>query len=110
MKNTHKPTKYMGAFGKQLSLLPEPPFCPQWPNPSTHPRQALDRLLTGERLTQPSFGLTTWRLSAYIKELDYCGWPIERGEVANPYGERPIAEYYLATEIIMAAKALRGEA
>jgi len=108
MKKTHRPTKYMGSFGKQLSLIPEPPFCPQFPNKSTLPREALDRLLTGEKLTQPSFGLTTWRLSAYIKELDYFGWPIERREVPNPYGKNPITEYYLENEVITAAMALRG--
>ncbi len=38
-----------GFNGKQMSLLPEPPFSPQWPNPSILARQVLDRLRTNTR-------------------------------------------------------------
>lgn len=108
MENTRKLSTVTGADGKQLSLLPEAPFCPQWPNKSTLPSETLGRLLTGERLTQPSFGLARWRLSAYIKDLCYMGWPIERADVPNPHGKHAIREYWLKNEVITAARQLRG--
>lgn len=108
MTSARKPSTGAGAGAKQLSLLPEPPFSPQWPNLSTLPWQALERLLSGEKLTQPSFGLTRWRLSAYVKELAYMGWPIERADVPNPHGQHPIRQYWLTPETIFAALQLRG--
>lgn len=92
----------------QLSFLPVPPFSAEWPNASTLPFQALELMLSGERITQPSFGLNRWRLSAYIKALEYMGWSIERADVPNPYGAHPIREYWLDGETIRAAKAIRG--
>jgi hypothetical protein len=83
---------------EQMSLLPSLDFNPISPNPSTLPGKVLARLLKGERLTQPSFGLNYWRLAAYIKELKYLGWPIEAMDVACPAGfgaGRPIREYWL---------------
>lgn len=95
---------------EQLSLLPVPAFVPSWPEPNTLPGKALVRMLTGERLTQPRFGLHCWRLSAYIKELEYLGWPVERMDVPAPAGcgaGRPIREYWLAPSTIAAAEAGR---
>ncbi|MDQ2988536.1 MAG: helix-turn-helix domain-containing protein, partial [Pseudomonadota bacterium] len=83
---------------EQLSLLPMPAFAPSWPEPDTLPAEALERMLAGERLTQPRFGLDCWRLSAYIKELEYLGWQIQRMNVPRPPGlraGRPIREYWL---------------
>jgi len=94
---------------KQFSLLPEAAFSAEWPSASTLPAEVLNRMLSGEKLTQPSFGLTTWRLSAYIKELEYMGWTIPRDDVPNPYGKRPIKEYWLDTETIQAARMMRGQ-
>jgi hypothetical protein len=95
---------------RQLSLLPEPPFDPKWPNPNTLPGEALTRMLTGERLTQPTFGVHCWRLSAYIGTLKDFGWPVERADVSCPpgYGAGgPIAAYWLPPETIVEAKAAR---
>jgi len=92
----------------QLSFLPVPPFSAEFPSASTLPFEVLERLLKGERLTQPSFSLTRWRLSAYIKSLEYMGWTIERCDVPNPHGAHPIREYWLSAETIRAAKELRG--
>jgi len=92
---------------EQLSLLPVPAFAPRWPDPETLPGEALARMLAGERLTQPRFGLTCWRLSAYIKELEYLGWQIQRMNVPRPLGfraGRPIREYWLSPSTIAAAE------
>ena len=93
---------------QQLSFLNQPPFSAKFPNKKTLPSEVLERLLKGERLTQPSFGLTRWRLGSYIKSLDYMGWTIERCDVPNPHGEHPIREYWLSPETICAAQELRG--
>lgn len=94
----------------QLPLLPENPFVPRWPEPHTLPGKALARLLAGERLTQPSFGLHCWRLSAYICALRNLGWQVERTDVPCPPGHGAggaIAAYWLPPEIIAQAKAVR---
>ncbi len=90
---------------EQLTFLPAPEFNPTWPNPSALPGIALARMMKGERLTQPSFGLNCWRLAAYIKELDYLGWTIESMDVPCPKGYgtgRPIREYWLPQWILLA--------
>jgi hypothetical protein len=95
---------------RQLPLLPEPSFVPSWPTPKTLPAEALARMLAGEKLTQPSFGLHFWRLSAYIGKLKKLGWPIERADVSCPAGYGAggaIAAYWLPPEIIAKAKAVR---
>lgn len=91
---------------EQLSFLPAVEFNPTWPAPSTLPGIVLARLLKGERLTQPSFGMECWRLAAYIKELDYMGWPVEAMDVPCPEGYgtgRPIREYWLSRQTLAAA-------
>lgn len=88
---------------QQMSFLPDLNFNPKYPNPNTQPAKVLARLLNGERLTQPSYGLSCWRLAAYIKELDYLGWPIESADVPCPQGfgtGRPIKEYWLSNKCI----------
>lgn len=93
------------STGEQLSFLPSPEFNPRFPSRDTLPGKTLTRLLAGERLTQPSFGLHCWRLSAYIKALDYLGWPIEACNVPCPAGlgaGRPIREYWLPAKTIQA--------
>jgi hypothetical protein len=100
MRKPANPKQNAGLNSKQLSLLPEPPFSPQWPNPSTLARQVLDILLNGEPLTQITFGFHSWRLSAHIKELGYLGWPIDRDDVTAPNRKRPISKYWLDAEII----------
>ena len=88
---------------KQYSFLPEPEFNPLFPSPQSLAHKALSRMLQGERLTQPRFGLNCWRLAAYIKDLDYLNWPIEKADVSYPSGfgsGRPIREYWLSNETI----------
>jgi hypothetical protein len=95
---------------EQLTLLPMPPFAPRWPNPDTCEGEALARMLAGERLTQPRFGLNCWRLSAYIKKLEYLGWTVKRADVPRPIGfraGRPIREYWLSPSTIAAAEGMR---
>lgn len=88
---------------EQFSLFPLEPFNPSWPNAGTLAAEALARLLTGERLTQPAFGTGRWRLAAYIMTLKYFGWPVKSARVHFPGRTRPIAQYWLESEIIRAA-------
>lgn len=109
MKN---PERRQASSGfEQMPLLPEPDFNPAWPNPNTLPGKALARMLAGERLTQPRFGLHNWRLAAYVKELDYLGWPIEAQDVPCLEGcgtGRPIREYWLPQRVIAAISGSKG--
>ncbi|QIN62477.1 hypothetical protein SBC1_24920 [Caballeronia sp. SBC1] len=95
---------------EQFELLPPPEFNPVWPTHGTNPKAALDRMLTGERITQPSFGTNRWRLAAYVKELDYLGWPVKSEWVKEPGYHRPIKRYWLDPKTILAARSLRGAA
>ena len=98
---------------EQLSFLPAPEFNPSWPSPSTLPGKVLARMLAGERLTQPRFGLNYWRLAAYIKQLDYLGWPVEATDVPCPEGcgtGRPIREYWLSSKTRAATAGARVSA
>ena len=101
-----------GASGEQLSFLPPLELCPKWPRSGTHPYIVLSRMLTGERLTQPSYGFHGWRLAAYIKELKYLGWLIESADIPPPpthEGTRPIRQYWLnRTALAQALAMLRG--
>ncbi|MDO8415542.1 MAG: hypothetical protein Q7S87_04960 [Agitococcus sp.] len=75
------------------------------------PAEALRHMLEGERLTQPSFGFHGWRLSAYIKSLEYLGWVIRRSDVTAPAAckkQKPIRLYCLSAEVIGQALYLRG--
>ncbi len=91
-------------------MLPPPTFNPVWPNHGTLAAEALARLLTGERLTQPAFGTSRWRLAAYIKDLDYLGWPVKSAPIHCPGRTRPIAQYWLTNDTIVKAHAMRGPA
>ncbi|MFL9996121.1 hypothetical protein PQR34_29990 [Paraburkholderia sediminicola] len=94
----------------ELPEIPVPPFRPQWPTHGTLVAQTLDLLLTGERLDQIKFGPINWRLGAYIKKLDYLGWPVKSAPIAHPAKPKAIiAHYWLDTEIILQAKAMRPE-
>jgi len=94
----------------QFELLARPAFRPTWPASNTLPAEALARLLTGERLTQPAFGTNRWRLAAYIKQLKYLGWPVEATLVRYPERAYPIAQYWLPNDIIMKVRALQSAA
>ena len=111
MKNPE--SRQASSGPNQYSFLPEPEFNPIFPSPQSLAYRALSRMLQGERLTQPRFGTHCWRLAAYIKDLDYMNWPIERADVPCPPGfgtGRPIREYWLSHETIQRAKALTEEA
>ena len=99
--------------GKQQELFERPAINPRWPTPGTLVYEALARMLSGERLTQISFGFHGWRLAAYIKELQYLGWSVCKGEVTAPAAYKtgkPIREYFLLPEIILAARTGKGAA
>ena len=94
---------------KQYSFFPDPEFNPIFPSTQSLAYQALSRMLKGERLTQPRFDLHCWRLAAYIKDLDYLNWPIEKADVPCPPGfgsGRPIREYWLSNETIQKVTSL----
>ncbi|CAG9226379.1 hypothetical protein PSAB6_460048 [Paraburkholderia sabiae] len=92
---------------EQLSLLLPEPLNPAWPNAGTLAAEVLARLLTGERLTQLAFGTSRWRLAAYIMTLKYLGWPVKSARVHYPGRTRPIAQYWLGSEIIRAVMTQR---
>jgi hypothetical protein len=95
---------------EQFELLPPPTFNPVWPNHGTLAAEALARLLTGERLTQPAFGTGRWRLAAYIKVLGYLGWPVSSALIHYPGRTRPIAQYWLTSDTIVKAREMRRAA
>lgn len=101
-----KPPRRKGfSDPRQMSLLPPLEIKAQWPKEGTQPHTVLQRLLTGERLTQPSFGFACWRLAACIKKLDYLGWPVAAINVPRPaiYGSgKPIREYWLPKSVLNA--------
>lgn len=93
--------------GKQQELFERPAINPRWPTPGTLVYEALARMLSGERLTQIGFGFHGWRLAAYVKELQYMGWSVCKGEVTAPTAYKagkPIREYWLSSDTITAAR------
>ena len=94
----------------QFELIPPPEFKPTWPASETLAAEANDRLLTGERLTQPAFGVHRWRLAAYIQTLKDLGWPVRSAPVHCPGRRRAIAQYWYDSRTIMAAREMRGGA
>lgn len=102
-----------GACGKQLTLLPEPPFSPVWPQPSTLAMRCLQIFLEGDSLTHPQFEAVSfsWRLAAVVNALRELGWPVISEDIASPTAENPdriISRYRLAPDAIAAALTLRG--
>jgi hypothetical protein len=92
-----------------LPGIDPPPFRASWPNSNTLPADVLNRLLNGEYITQPSYGVYRWRLAAYINELVKLGWPIKRCDVPHPQDEckRPIRMYWLSQDTIQAELAAK---
>jgi hypothetical protein len=111
MKNARPTQGQPSAYGQrdsnavavQMGLFGPLPFFPRRPSPGTLPAIALARMLKGERLTQPSFGLHYWRLAAYIHELRDLGWPVQSMPMPSDHG-RPISEYWLDNSDIAASK------
>lgn len=100
-------------YNPQQDEKRQAPFNPRYPSASSHAGEVLARMLSGERLTQPSYGFHSWRLAAHIKELEYLGWNVAKGGVTAPAGYKvgkPIREYFLLPEIILAARTGKGAA
>ena len=108
-----RPTSQENQSARDKAIIPEqtpdlfpetiPKIAPRWPNPHSLAGEALARMFAGERLTQITFGLNRWRLSAYIHELKSLGWPIERMDVLPPNGydcHRFIRQYWFSAETI----------
>lgn len=102
--------------GEQLSFLPSPPFCPQWPTRGTLADKALGLFMDGQVFDHPDFeGRTqSWRLGAVVFTLRTLGWPIETIEIPSPTDDCPdrvIALYRLdAKYTAQALAALSGGA
>jgi len=105
------PVKTQGADGEQLSFLPPPPFCPQWPTKGTLADKALGMFMDGQMFDHPDFENRTqsWRLGAVVFTLRSLGWPIETIEVPSPTADCPdrvIALYRLDRKIVAQALAI----
>ena len=113
-ENRTPPARAGQSDATQQSLFDEQPaFCPQWPNPATLDRRALDVFLTGASLTTPEFqGMTrSWRLAAIAERLrNKLGWPLlALNEDGLPVTGRrtPIARYVMAGYAIEAMKGVQ---
>lgn len=86
--------------GSQLSLLPEPGYCPRQPSPNTLEAKCLKLMQEGKHLNHPSFQAITgsWRLAAVVYDLTCLGWPIERTDIRmlSDFGPRSIRSYWIA--------------
>lgn len=100
---------------KQTSFLPDPEFCPQWPNKGTLADVALRALMDGKLIDHNDFidQTRSWRLGAVIFTLRTLGWPIETIEVPSPTEQSPdrvIALYRLDAKYTALALAENGRA
>ena len=105
----NKPRTRQSYGAAQLSLLPEPTFCPKSPNPNSAESAALVALLEGE-LTHVDWLRRGkgWRLAAAIKELDYLGWEPESILLKREGWPRPIAVYQLPVKAKHLVKQLQS--
>ena len=115
MKKAPTTVQASGASGEQLSFLPPPPFCPQWPTKGTLADRALGMLMDGRMIDHPDFENSTqsWRLGAVIFTLRTLGWPIETIEIPSPTEQSPdrvIALYHLPGKYTAQALAINGRA
>ncbi len=94
-KKTPPPSKAIGVNSEQLSFLPPPPLSPTMPTAQSAAWLALRDMLTGP-ITQIDWLKLHrgWRLSAAIKTLDYCGWPVN-SEWVHGVWPNPIKRYFL---------------
>lgn len=100
-------------MNEQFSLLPPPPFNPQWPTKNTLANIALRALMDGKLIDHNDFidQTRSWRLGAVIFTLRTLGWPIETIEVPSPTEQSPdrvIALYKLDAKYTAQALALNG--
>lgn len=105
----NKPRSRQSHGAAQLSLLPEPTFCPKSPNPNSPEAAVLVALLEGE-LTQVDWLRRGkgWRLAAAIKELDYLGWEPESILLKHEGWTKPIAVYQLPVKAKRLVKQLQS--
>jgi len=83
-------------FNPPDDLFPEnlsPVVSAVWPNPGTLTADVLDVLLT--RPVNQAEYKRSWRLAAYVGQLDKRGWRITRRDVTRPGHRSPITEYTL---------------
>jgi len=65
-------------LNQQMSFLPEPKYQLRYPVKGTMAAKALRLLLTGAKVTHPTFEAATgsWRLAAHVYILKKLGWPV----------------------------------
>ena len=83
-------------FNSLSDLFPEslPPVTPAvYPTAGTRPDEALQALTTDPQ-NQADYS-RGWRLSAYVKSLEYSGWRFIKRDIIKPNCRRPITEYRL---------------
>ena len=104
----NKPRTSQSHGAAQLSLIPEPPFCPKFPSTNSAAYTALIALLDGV-LTQIDWLKlgNGWRLAAAVKELDYLGWEPESILLKRDGWPRPIAVYQLPVKAKRLVKQLQ---
>ena len=99
MRSAHDTEVNMSALdprpnGTAYDLFPDtmPPIVAAfWPTVGTRADEALQALLTASQ-NQADYW-QGWRLAAYIKELEYCGWKFIKRDILRPGCRRPITEY-----------------
>ena len=77
-------------------LFPDtlPPVVPAfWPSTGTRAYEALLALIEAPQ-NQADYW-ESWRLSAYVKSLEYDGWSFNKRNITKPGCRRPITEYSL---------------
>ena len=103
MKQPHT-LQSVGA-AEQLALIPEPPFCPRFPEMNSAAMRALKALMHGA-INQVDWLIRGygWRLAAAIKELDYLGWQPRSVLRYHAGCRRRIAYYTLHAEALRTAR------
>jgi hypothetical protein len=101
MKNARHPEGMTSAleqrqYNPPSDLFPEllPPVVPaSWPTIGTRADEALGEILNGPQ-NQADYW-HSWRLAAYVKDLEYRGWRFIKRDITKPGCRRPIAEYQI---------------
>ena len=111
MKKAPLTRQSSGAAGKQLTLIPDAPFCPRLPNPHSGAGLALDALLVHKSITQVDWLQwgNGWRLAAAVMDLNYLDWEIQSELLQQPGWPKPIAVYSLSAKAKRAAYRLRRQ-
>ncbi len=95
-------------MNKQLSFLPDAPFCPLLPPHGSAAEQALYDLLGRDLTTLDWINEGKgWRLAAAVKELGYLGWEPKSVMLLCKGWGNPIARYSLPAKAKQAFYAMR---